>query len=142
MLRCDSNSPECCCYVLANITASWPQCLAKSWAHRALLPGAAMNSLQVIPSNCSPDFFLPKVHARGLSAQLGPGDTLSTPPELGVTGLHMYLSKSWLPVQECGYQLSPGLVKQMKCCLAFQKVCLNTSRTLLAAFMQNLLFAL
>lgn len=119
--------------------SAWP----RAW-HRELLPGAAMNSLWVMPSICS-------LSRTSLSQRLMPEAWVlswvqGTPSPLlqswGATGLHMQLSKSWLPAQECGYQLGPGLIKQMKCCLAFQKECLSTSRTVLAAFMQNLLFVL
>lgn len=113
----------------------------RAW-HTELLPGAAMSSLQFILSNCSLTSFSQRFMEEALVLSWVQGTPFPLLQSWRATGLHMYLSKSWLPAQECRYQLGPGLIKQMKCCFAFQKERLNSSRTSLAVFIQNLLFAL
>lgn len=65
------------------------------------------------------------------------GDPLPSSGGADSLGLHIYLSKSCLSIQECGYQLSHGLIKQVKCCPVLQKEHFNPSSILLTAFMQN-----
>lgn len=157
-LRFYSNSHEYCSYLLDNSAMFWSHCSDKTWVYKAhpwaVLNGAAIHSPQVAPSNWSPDFFLPRVSETPLSAALSQASFSlawvwvtraqgAHARGLESLGLHTNLSKSCLLAQECGSQLSHGLMKQMKRCLVLQKEHLNPSRTLLTALRQKtLLFAL